>query len=85
MIFELLRTVFSLIFCLMTMAFKEMVPRALSQLSAQLLDFGSGHDLMVHFVRLSPLLGSVLTARSLLRIPSLPLSLSPSPYLKINI
>ena len=28
-------------------------------------DFGSGHDLTVQFVSLSPMLGSMLTARSL--------------------
>ena len=36
------------------------------------LDFGSGHDLRVH--EFEPMLGSVLTAWSLLGILSLPLS-----------
>ena len=53
-------------------------PRWLSQLSVQLLIFGSGHDLMV--VRSSPTLGSTLTAWSLLGILSLSLA-APLPYL----
>ena len=43
------------------------------------LDGGSGHDLSVGFVSASPASGSVLTARRLLQIFCLPLSLSPSP------
>ena len=40
------------------------------------LDLGSGRDLMVHFTRSGLTSGSVLTARNLLGILSLPLSLS---------
>ena len=45
------------------------------------LNFGSGHDLMVQDPR--PTSGSMLTARNLLGIPSLPLCLPLTP-LKIN-
>ena len=42
------------------------------------LDLGSGHDLMVQSVRLSPVLGFTLTGQSLLGILSLSLSLCSS-------
>ena len=46
------------------------------------LGFGSGHDLMVY--GLNSTLGSALTALSLLGVLSLPLSVLPTPNLKIN-
>ena len=46
------------------------------------LDFGSGHDLMVHEFE-SPASGSVLTVRSVLGILSLPLS-APFPALSLK-
>ena len=46
------------------------------------LDFGSGHDLMVHGI--NPCLDSSLTVQTLLEILSLPLSLPPPPLSNIN-
>ena len=48
-------------------------PGGLQSVELPALDFSSGHDLMVRGIE--PGIGSVLTARSLLGIPSLPLSL----------
>ena len=53
----------------------------LSRLSVQL-DFSSGHDLIV--LRLSPMLGSLLTAQSLLRILSPSLSLPLPSFLSLS-